>query len=959
MKTSKALIRSYLMKVSIMLTLFAVFVSSSLTYAGGIIIIDGSSGDWSSISPLATNTVSGKAVKAHNNESRLFLQVEGTGLNVKGQFFIDADHNTATGFNVGGWSTNGADYLIENAIVYKNEGGGWSWNQVGVLQTTDYVKNDTVVELSIPLSMLGLTTSSTIDVGYIVNDSATDVIPAAGGTLPSYALVATTPPAASTGNWDGIRNYLVNYAGDAVIDGDLNMYADYDAIVLEPDSDVVSVQTLRNIRDLNAETFLIGYISIGETREILTDANGDPLDIYFTDANGDPLENLNWHSYYIDANTQLWRDMVINELLPAIYAKGYDGVFLDTVDTSIFVDPSRNIDFSASSAGMATLINDMKTAFPDKKIIMNRGFHLLNGTGDSLDVAGSIDGLMFESFTTTWASSEVDQNGMNVEWYHAYPADSNEYIWSDGIANQINKIRFQYNSDGTVKRDQNRMPVKSAKWFHGMTHDYAKDTTTEQVAIMQTSVDRAWANGFVPSMGTRFLNEAPTYDWKALVTGMTEATWGSGLDIQSMPLPNPIIDDFTQGVGNWKSLRGVTDPPNPDSIALAAENGLARLDMTVLGTSAWKNAAKMLSKEWFVPVDLSEGTVTLEAKASTPLTAGKSFEIELKDYNNDVKVWTNPVVLSDSFQTVTMNPAVDGTYIGGWDGAKDGFQADKVKSIEIRIINTTDLSPTYSGSLYIDNLVYHDTVAPSAPTGLTAVSGDTQAGLTWNANAESDVQGYHIYQNGVKITSSPVTGTSHIVTGLTNGTAYSFRITAVDSGNESAQSTAISVTPGAISSGIVIDGVFTDWSPVSSIATGSSEVTKLKVYNTKWDLYLYAEGTGLNAAKAQFFIDIDNDTSTGFDDVTWGVTGADYLVEGGLLYEYVGVNNSWAWHEIDDLRAYQYAATSTGIEVSLGLDYLGWIEPGDTIRVGYIKGDSATHRLPGSGGILPSYTLSQ
>ena len=70
-----------------------------------------------------------------------------------------------------------------------------------------------------------------------------------------------------------------------------------------------------------------------------------------------------------------------------------------------------------------------------------------------------------------------------------------------------------------------------------------------------------------------------------------------------------------------------------------------------------------------------------------------------------------------------------------------------------------------------------------------------------------------------------------------------------------------------------------------------------------------------------------------------------------------GNDNEWAWYEIDDLTAYQYEASSTKIEVSIGLDYLDWIETGDIIRIGYVKGDSATHRLPGSGGTLPSYTL--
>jgi len=79
----------------------------------------------------------------------------------------------------------------------------------------------------------------------------------------------------------------------------------------------------------------------------------------------------------------------------------------------------------------------------------------------------------------------------------------------------------------------------------------------------------------------------------------------------------------------------------------------------------------------------------------------------MKDYNNDMKVWRNPITLSTSYQTVTLDPANDGVYRPGHYGARDGFDADKVKSIEIRIINVEDSSSPFTGTLWIDDLKYN------------------------------------------------------------------------------------------------------------------------------------------------------------------------------------------------------------------------------------------------------------
>jgi uncharacterized phage protein (predicted DNA packaging) len=83
---------------------------------------------------------------------------------------------------------------------------------------------------------------------------------------------------------------------------------------------------------------------------------------------------------------------------------------------------------------------------------------------------------------------------------------------------------------------------------------------------------------------------------------------------------------------------------------------------------------------------------------------------------------------------------------------------------------------------------------PNAPTGLEGIAGDTVVDLSWIASKETDLVGYNIYQDSVKLTL--VTEATYQATGLTNGTKYSFQISAVDkAGNESELSKAVSVTP--------------------------------------------------------------------------------------------------------------------------------------------------------------------
>ncbi|WP_182101740.1 fibronectin type III domain-containing protein [Niallia taxi] len=87
------------------------------------------------------------------------------------------------------------------------------------------------------------------------------------------------------------------------------------------------------------------------------------------------------------------------------------------------------------------------------------------------------------------------------------------------------------------------------------------------------------------------------------------------------------------------------------------------------------------------------------------------------------------------------------------------------------------------------------TAIPDTPTGLKATPDDRKVTLDWDAHPDASVIGYHVYQDGVKLTTEPLSSTSFDVLNLVNGETYKFTITAVDSQNESLHTSVVSAIP--------------------------------------------------------------------------------------------------------------------------------------------------------------------
>ena len=95
---------------------------------------------------------------------------------------------------------------------------------------------------------------------------------------------------------------------------------------------------------------------------------------------------------------------------------------------------------------------------------------------------------------------------------------------------------------------------------------------------------------------------------------------------------------------------------------------------------------------------------------------------------------------------------------------------------------------------------------PDAPTGLTAEPGDGQVRLQWTApisDGGNTITGYEYQQktsstpfgSGINISGSNANTTEHMVTGLTNGTNYTFRVRAKNPMGEGLPSNEASATP--------------------------------------------------------------------------------------------------------------------------------------------------------------------
>lgn len=165
--------------------------------------ISGNTEEWNSVPDLATGESNVKSIKTKLEDELLHIRITGYLLSDKGQLYLNADRSGTTGFQAPYWDKAGADFLVEDGILYAYSGSGhtdWKWTEkksykrLGTFSVTS-----TAVEVAIPLEDLGLASGASLELGYVWKDHHEHKLPSAkrlalvDGNMSASNPTSTTP----------------------------------------------------------------------------------------------------------------------------------------------------------------------------------------------------------------------------------------------------------------------------------------------------------------------------------------------------------------------------------------------------------------------------------------------------------------------------------------------------------------------------------------------------------------------------------------------------------------------------------------------------------------------------------------------------------------------------------------------------------------------------------------------
>ncbi|AEF96358.1 endo alpha-1,4 polygalactosaminidase [Methanotorris igneus] len=201
-----------------------------------------------------------------------------------------------------------------------------------------------------------------------------------------------------------IDNFWVYYGSN-----NIEKLSRYDLVIIEPYN--YKKEDIQKLKSLNPNIKVIAYLSIGEV------SKDRP---YFKECQKIIVgKNQNWNSYYINISSPIWQKIILNEV-KKFKNMGFDGVFLDTVDSAIYTNQKKEV---------IELIKKIRQENSNILIIQNRGFEVVDKT------APYIDGVLFEDFTTYY-------DFKNKKAYYWKGSDLN---WINAQSEKLKNLKEKYN----------------------------------------------------------------------------------------------------------------------------------------------------------------------------------------------------------------------------------------------------------------------------------------------------------------------------------------------------------------------------------------------------------------------------------------------------------------------------------------------------------------------------------
>lgn len=186
--------------------------------------------------------------------------------------------------------------------------------------------------------------------------------------------------------WEaGRTSFCINYSLTPEAEG----LQQYDLCIV----DVAAQVDLSRLKDSGCE--VLAYASLVEVRPGTPEAEaaarlGIPV----------VARNDAWKSAVLDVTHPAWPRWVLDHLAQPAWTRGFDGLFLDTLDSIELLGKRLPGEKATAKAALISVIKQLHERQPDRKLLMNRGFALLD------QVSAYADGVLIESVFQTWEGRE-------------------------------------------------------------------------------------------------------------------------------------------------------------------------------------------------------------------------------------------------------------------------------------------------------------------------------------------------------------------------------------------------------------------------------------------------------------------------------------------------------------------------------------------------------------------------
>ena len=215
------------------------------------------------------------------------------------------------------------------------------------------------------------------------------------------------------------------------------------------------------VRTSGDHPLFLGYLSVGEvdvTGPLWSAARGQPFIVQYDEF---------WDSWIVDVRDPAWQQLVYEDA-DAILSQGFDGLFLDTIDSSLsLLEGDEKLTYQGTVEALQHILNSLRTKHPGKYIAINRGLDALPSLAPLIDIV------------------------VIEDLYSYYPDDEQGYIKVD---RQARDLLLSQAEEGV--RINPNLTI--------LTLDYAD---SDQVDLAREAIDFSRAKGFIPYVSTIELDQ--------------------------------------------------------------------------------------------------------------------------------------------------------------------------------------------------------------------------------------------------------------------------------------------------------------------------------------------------------------------------------------------------------------------------------------------------------------------